>query len=503
MKNQKPSIARSARVLAIMRSTAFFRVFFCVFIFESIWVTFSGAYSMSYDEFFHYGIIKLYSHQWSPFFAHQPHGANMYGALTRDPSYLYHYLMSFPLRLYGHFFHGLMAQVVFLRIIDIIFFALGLLVFRKVFKRAGFSSLVSNLGLLFLTVLPMTSFLAAQVNYDDLLFLLTAVSLWLTLEVGEAIRLQRRLPLLRILLLGGVGMLASLVKFAYLPILLALILYLGIAVKQTFGLRAASLAAAIRLGSTGLKSFKSLLLVVFFLLSLCLFVERYGLNMVRYHTPTPECDQLLTKQECKSYDVYARNNSFVEEGLPAQLHVKNKLSYPVTWFHGMVRSLFFTVSNRENDYATGDPLPLAYTAGWIAAIGGTALLFVRSRSLWRRGHVYQLFLLVSFTYIVVLFGTNLLDYLHLGIPVATQGRYLVQVLPLLLVMILDESQSFFRRFRLRYGLATLGVFLVLLVQGGGFLPFILRSSDTWMWQNPVSVNVNHVTRSLLWNAVIR
>lgn len=54
-----------------------------LFVVEAMWVMVSGRYPMAFDEDYHFGIIKLYAQQWSPFFAHQPVGANVFGAIVR------------------------------------------------------------------------------------------------------------------------------------------------------------------------------------------------------------------------------------------------------------------------------------------------------------------------------------------------------------------------------------------------------------------------------------
>lgn len=53
---------------------------------------------MAFDERLPLGIITLYAHHLSPFWQAQPAHADAFGAVFRDPSYLYHWLMSFPYR---------------------------------------------------------------------------------------------------------------------------------------------------------------------------------------------------------------------------------------------------------------------------------------------------------------------------------------------------------------------------------------------------------------------
>src|SRR5690348_13109817 len=114
------------------------RFFYGVLIFfglESLWIAISAAYPMAFDEDFHFGLIKIYSHHWLPFLSGQPEGADAFGAVARDPSYLYHYLMSFPYRLISFCTGNETAQVVFLRLLNIMLFGTALVLFRRVLRR--------------------------------------------------------------------------------------------------------------------------------------------------------------------------------------------------------------------------------------------------------------------------------------------------------------------------------------------------------------------------------
>ena len=90
----------------ILASRGLFLFTLCYFVIQSVWIALSAVYPQAFDEEFHFGIIKVYSHHWSPFLTKQPVGGNPYGALARDPSYLYHYLMSFPYRFIYLFTHN-------------------------------------------------------------------------------------------------------------------------------------------------------------------------------------------------------------------------------------------------------------------------------------------------------------------------------------------------------------------------------------------------------------
>src|SRR6476661_1086096 len=121
-------------ILRIFDSPETFWIVFGWFIFSALWIALSGAYSMAFDEYVHYGVTKLYEGQLSPFMSEQPLSADAFGAITRDGSYFYHYIMSFPLRAFDHFVSNFVAQILFLRFFSIAFFAGGILFFRSAFK---------------------------------------------------------------------------------------------------------------------------------------------------------------------------------------------------------------------------------------------------------------------------------------------------------------------------------------------------------------------------------
>ncbi|MGI0134888.1 MAG: hypothetical protein ACREBW_08030, partial [Candidatus Micrarchaeaceae archaeon] len=84
---------------------------------------------MAFDENFHFGLIQLHADQWLPFFTHQPANADAYGAIARDPSYLYHFLMSIPYRLIRLITPNTTAQIIALRLINIALFTSGFVLF--------------------------------------------------------------------------------------------------------------------------------------------------------------------------------------------------------------------------------------------------------------------------------------------------------------------------------------------------------------------------------------
>ena len=217
-----PKTRFSQRFIAFLGSRAFFVVTAILFILQAGWIALSARYPQAFDEQFHLGIIQLYAHQLSPFFAHQPAGADAYGAVARDPSYLYHYLMSFPYRWIAHFTRDLTIQVIVLRFINIACLGSALFIFRKVLAFTGASKALINTTLFFFVATPVVPLLASQINYDNLTIPLTGLAIWWCLRFLRELRTNDiwHWDLLAGLLI--ICLLTSLVKYAFLPIFVGL-----------------------------------------------------------------------------------------------------------------------------------------------------------------------------------------------------------------------------------------------------------------------------------------
>jgi hypothetical protein len=119
--------------------------------------------------------------------------------------------------------------------------------------------------------------------------------------------------------------------------------------------------------------------------------------------------------------------------------------------------------------------------------------------IFRKHWELQLFLVTLGVYIGVLFWNNYGSYLQTGQPVAINGRYLLLVLPLVLAVSALAFVAFLRKLQLGDARPWVAAGIVLLLlQGGGFITFVLQSDESWYWQNskPVSA-LNHAARNVL------
>ena len=460
---------------------------------SAIWIALSGAYPMAFDEDFHLGLINIYAHHLSPFFSHQPAGTYQYGAFTRDPSYLYHYLMSFPWRLIIQITHDFTIQTIILRLINVALFGVGIVLFRQLLLRSNISRRLINLALLLFILTPLTPLVAAQINYDNLLLPLTALSLIMTIDVTRQLK-PGRVNWPKILLLVSLCLLTSLVKYAFLPIFAVIGLYIAWHIVSMYrGHHQKQLKLQIWDSIKRVSLFSKLALVGLVLLSGGLFFERYGINTIRYHSPIPECDQVLTVNDCKAYGPWKRNYDILISK-PAHVDL-NPLHFSYYWLHQMAYSLSFALNGSASGYSVGNPLPLPNLM--IISIFSVGLVVVvLSFNFLRKDEVIRLGMLLIGIYLGALWLQNFTDYAHLGLPVAIQGRYVLPILIIGYVIIIAGFARVFKdRQTLRLASATLMIGCLLL--GGGAMTFILRSDPSWYWPSSKVVTLNKNVRGIL------
>jgi hypothetical protein len=485
----------AGRVRSFLGSSLCWRLVVGLFVFEALWFVFSARYPMAFDENYHFGLIKLHAQQWLPYFSAQPDGAGVYGAIVRDPSYLYHWLMSLPYRLVAYYTHSQTVQVIILRLVNVAFFAFGLVLYRRIVRRLGASQALTNSLLAALVLLPVVPFLAATINYDNLFFVAVALTVLLTLKLDSGFT-EKRIDAPVFLWLVAVTLLASLIKYPFLPLFAVTVVFLIIRLAQ-FRL----------LGLNGWRSFvrsfislsilRRVVLVLLCLGALGLFVERYGTNIVTYHGPVPDCDAVISQDECAQYGPYGRDQ-YYKQLKPAHFHA-NVAVYSWEWLWGMWYRLYFAISDT---YATAPPLLLIAWLGVVCAVLMLVGIMLRFRALFVEHAGRQFVLYLTIGYSLVLFVDGFSAYSKTGQPVAVNGRYLIPFLPFMLVLGgLAWSQLLRRRPNIKVAAAGL-VLGVMLLQGGGAMTFIIRSSDEWLWPNRTVRTVNHTVRSAAWSFML-
>ncbi len=489
----KPAL-NTNRIIAFLSSRKFFKLIVGLFIVQAAWIALSGHYPMAFDEDFHLGVIRLYAHHLSPFWDVDPSDGATFGAISRDPSYFYHYLMSFPYRLISVFTDNQSLQVLILRTMNIGFFAAGLPLYRRLLLKTGASKSIVHISLLILVLIPIVPMLGAQINYDNAIIPLTALTLLLAIQVSESLRKQS-VDVTKLLWFVAVCLFASIIKYAYLPIFIGASGFLLFRAWQVYR-RPSALAHAFKKSWSKLTGWNRWGLIILVVLLAGLFTERYGVNLVRYHEPVPDCAQVLTYNECRHYPPWIRDYNF-EATKPAN-NDKNPISYSRHWLYGNWMRSFFALDGPTNDYQTRGPLLLPAIAGAVLPVVGLAALVGTARKLWKSydKRVLWLFSVATTLYIVILWVTQYQLYVRTAQPVAINGRYLLPVLPLVITMSALGLQLLLgTRKRLQLLMATVSI--VCLMWGGGALTFILRSNYSWYWPGTPLKPVNHALQELI------
>lgn len=453
---------------------------------------------MAFDENFHFGLIRTYAHYWLPFFSTQPVGADAYGAVPRDPSYLYHYLMSFPYRLIAHFVYSQTIQVIILRFINIALFTTGLILFHRLLVKVGIAVSYINSTFVLFVLLPFVPLLASQINYDNLLFPLVAWACLLTYTVTD--ELKKSKPSIRTLLtLAIVCVFSSLVKYEFLPIAAGIIIFLLYVLKRDQHIKFVSLYKKLAASWSSQKLIARVLLVTVFAIGLGMFAQRDGVNLVEYHTFAPNCSKVLSVKSCSKYSPWSFNyhdHKDVEKSITdGTMKYENPLSYTGWWVYWMWYRTFFAVDG-PTEFTNYPPLPLPAAMGGIIGIIGIIALCVKWRYVLKNNLYMQFFLLISVIYLATLWVEGYSVYRYTGVLELMNSRYLLPVLLLLAALVGKALYGLLRNLQLlKVSFALIA--LVFFLEGGGFLTFIVRSEPSWDWQNSTVRSVNNTARNAL------
>lgn len=486
----------TALINAALTSSKFFPIVVGLLILQAAWIALSARYPLAFDENFHFGIIQLFSHQWGPYFSSTPPDSGAYGALTRDPSYLYHYLMSFPYRLIASVVHAEAVQIILLRFINIALFGAGLVAFRHLLSQLTIPHKLINFSLLMLVLIPAVPFLAAHINYDNLLFLLLPISLSLTLSCTQRLQSHQSLPIVRFSLLVITLLLTSLVKYVFLPIAVVIVVYLGITLLRELGWR--QVPASIIRSFRSLKWPLKVALLIGLVISSGLFIERYGVNIIQYKDFAPDCAKIESFEHCSQYGPWIRNYHYTQDmQLSPRLVDPNLISFSGLWVFDLLYRLFFAINY---DYSNKPPLILPFGLAIAMTISSLLAMLVTGVAVLRRYRSLLLPLGATALYAASLFYKNYQDYLAYGERVAVNGRYFIPLLPIILVFAGLAVHQLLQRLK-HYGSKTQAIFasllIVIMLQGGGVLTFIVLSDRNWYWDNPVVITINHIAQSFV------
>jgi hypothetical protein len=485
-----------SRVVRFLASAKFFSVIMAIFIVESVWVAISAKFPMAFDEGYHFAVIKIYSSHLGPVFFHQPPGPATYGALPHNTSFLYHYFMSIPYDIVGLWTNSLLAHVIVLRLIDVALFAVSLILIRKVLLKTKASPAIVNVSLLFFILIPVVPLIAGQISYDNGLIPMIALTLFLTVNFSEKLRSKKRIDVAGLIVLYSICLLACMVKFPFLPILTALTIYLIFIFWKFTKDHPGALSKNTRIDWQKISLLNKVALISLLVASTAFWIDIYGVNIIKYHNPVPQCGQVLGAKECASFAPWARNYADAKWNTGVDI---NPLRFSASWLYGMFDRLFFTINGPGGPSSNDNHLApvVSITALVLSGVGFLLVVFRYGKSIVKDDWVLGMLLFVSGVYVISLWGRNYHDFLHLGKIVAINGRYLVPIIIPAYLIVARAYQKLLEK-HLYIKLILFVVVVLAYLEGGGVIGFIFYSNAQWYWpSDQFANNLNNYAKDLI------
>ena len=468
----------SAAISRGLASKMFLRIALLWFILGAVVIALTSKYPMAFDENWHLGLIQVYAKYWLPFDIPKTPDMAALGAATSDPSYFFHYLMSFPYRVMNTWHWSQTSIIITLRMMDIAMFTGALILFWKTLRGLGLSLAKANVVIAGITLIPIAPLLAAEINYDNLMLLFVAGLFWLTVQITTSLRTSKRLNPVQAYLLLAVIFFGCATKYAFMP--LALISGVWIVFLMIrHHMRWRHFWQQIR----RLPKTKHILLVLLVIIGGTL-LSRDVYNLATYHKLAPPCDYFFSVNECEAYGPWDRDYHLKEEKPIRHPNFVAK-SYPAyiisDWIPGITTRLFFTVSGPEDDYDSAEPLPIPVSIYVTFCLLGFAGLVWSFWLLARRNPIVWYILATILLYCLSLSLDVYKSYRATAEPVAINGRYLLPLAPLIGFVLLTGLDELVTKLRFKKYLPSVCAvaLLIIVAQGGGAVTYFALAKNSW------------------------
>lgn len=453
------------------------------FVFQALWVAISFA-GMIYDEGFHFGIINIYTENWWPVIYNQPESYDRFRDFAGEGSKLFHYVMSYPQRLFNFFDFSREMAIFAHRVINIGLVAGGLYLFVRLFDRLDVKRQYINIALVITTSLPVLTIIAATVNYDNALFFLSPLFFIYLVKIIQ----NKEINLMDLVYLVTIGMIASLVKFTFLQIFAV-----GLVIVGTLWTRRYKkyLVKKIKKAFLAVKSKRFVLIPVSIILFL--FFQTYVMNIFLYGTPRPNCQQTLGIERCLGNGVIKRNVRLLNT-----LNERSAVNFPdytLRWSRGMVTNASQSSAVNKGKAYFANPLPLYSSMLFIGIIFGAMLTAYAWREL-KLSTSMKLLTVVAGSYILTILAENLGLYYKYHANIAIHSRYTLIVIPIFILLIVLSAHYVLRKSQSLQA-AVILLFAIALLQGGGLITHIVRSETDWYRDNDTIRSANNIAKTIL------
>jgi len=143
----------------------------------------------------------------------------------------------------------------------------------------------------------------------------------------------------------------------------------------------------------------------------------------------------------------------------------------------------------------GEPLPVIYSVVFFGGFIGL-LSMIYSWNFLDKNKNWYFLLVVSLILVLAVFMQNYAYYIRLHAAYTIQPRYLLTIMPILIVMTVVAVNYIVRK-RNTIKLLILFCALVLFLQGGGLITHIICSDEGWNWDSHIVRQINNSTRDFL------
>lgn len=464
-------------------ASKFFYLIIAVFILQSIYFAASIRYQAPPDEKTHFTLSQFYASQ--PLFIgpfrHNTSNQYITGDIRHASSYLYPYLLSFPLKVINKFTSDVQHQVFLLRLISVALGAYSLIILRKLLRKLKTTEPVNNLTILLLSFTGMFIWLFASINYDVL-----AIPLFFLFLLSLIDFIQKK-SLRYLLLSTAFAMFLCLTKQTFLPVVF--IAYLILVVLNLHQRR--DVISKVKTNLSAEKKFILYGLIAANLLFAGLFIERYGVNIIEYHSLTPSCTAINTYQECLGTPGFKRDveqkSDFAKLKAEKGSLPFSPLQFTAHWIEIMYERLYFYTGQ---NYMVADNVARNVFG---LTFGLLLLVFLIKPVRILRTNEQKFIALVTVSYIVLLFLYNLNSYLAVGAEFGFQGRYLLPVLAFIFLISILEVRALYVHVGKYWRHTILGILsVVVLLNIYVNLPLLvfIRGSDAqWYTQKTTRLNL--------------
>ncbi|MBD3329544.1 hypothetical protein GF357_03555 [Candidatus Dojkabacteria bacterium] len=459
------------------------------FIYQMFFFAYNIKYNAAPDEERHRRLIVLYSERdnLSPFFPEQTDNFQ-FGDLTRNPSYLYFYIMGLFLKIPIVFKYHL----IFLRITSIVT-SLGIVYFFiKTMDELTKNRFVKLASVFMFTNTIMVPFLGMAVTYDNLVNLMAVISFYLLTRLFKSDWKSKASQISSLwLLIWWVinSCLASIVKYTYTPLFFIEAVVVGIFLMKNYE----NLIKSAKDWWNSTKLHIKIPVVILLLISIVLFVERYSVNISKYGNPYPDCAKIHELEDCFEFNAYKRNWELAADPME-----KTQISIPgyaVYWSFYMLNRTYGIFGHTPYIYKNNF---MVYSI--VAVVGMAFLAFVRLFDKDKTSDRQNLpFIIFTIFYIFVLFYfKNYAEQKIFGLTgLAVHGRYIFPVYPLGLYFINHYLTRFMKSNLLQ--LIWLLCICFLFVYGQ-FAFFIRNAGEEWFRYGEPRFVVNFSDESYFKNA---